>query len=230
LTKYFNSYNEADGYTFTYTTPETINLLEKEKDIVDTQTHYHELRKTVNSNVFSDPFKAFFYGRLHSTLHLNDKVLLSLSKLLNPSIKDGGKSYYILNLFDILSMPYEYHKISDEKEKDFVPSIRDFLNTSIKQFVLIGDYMECGKDSLPLQVGSYHLEAAGINSKGHAIIGLHCNGIPYMYDSNNIIAQSNWPDIDFSGYFEKVMEIDNKPIQPFNYMVNFSFVLYCKRS
>lgn len=88
--------------------------------------------------------------------------------------------------------------------------------------------MLCGKDSLPLKVGSYHLEAAGINSIRHAIIGLHCNGIPYMYDSNNIIAQPNWPEIDFSGYFEKVMELSDKPLEPFNYMTNFSFLLYCK--
>ena len=228
LKENFNSYNELDGYTFTYTTPETISLLSKDKTTIDTETHYHELRKTVSSNIFSDPFNAFFYGRLHSTLHLDDKVLLSLSKLLNPNKMDGGLSSFIHNLFDIMSLPYEYHVISFFKRIDFVPSVLDYLNKSTKKFVLIGNYMYCGKDSLPLKVGSYHLEAAGINSNGHAIIGLHCNGIPYMYDSNNIIAQSNWPEIDFSGYFEKVMELDDKPFEGMNYMNYFSFLLYCK--
>ena len=49
-----------------------------------------------------------------------------------------------------------------------------------------------------------------------------------MYDSNNIIAQSNWPEIDFSGYFEKAIELGDKPLPTFNYMNNFSFLLYCK--
>jgi hypothetical protein len=144
LKENFNSYNELDGYTFSYTTPETISLLSKEKTIIESESHYHELRKTLSSNVFSDPFNAFFYGRLHSTLHLDDKVLLSLSKLLNPHKDDGAKSYFIHNLFDIMSLPYEYYKFSEEnleKRKDFVPSVLDYLNKSTKKFVLIGNYL-----------------------------------------------------------------------------------------
>jgi hypothetical protein len=240
-TNHQNDKHQDDGWTFTYTTPATITLIDGANKS-DVENHYLELRKKVNANVFSDPFKAFFYNRLGkgynlhgNTLFLDDKVLLSLSKLINPVKDDGGHSDLIYRLFDILSLPYEYHKMSLEKlggtlYAEYAPSIKEYLNKSTKQFVLIcsNDTMYCGKDSLPLQVGSYHLEAAGINSMGHAIIGLHCNGIPYMYDSNNIIAPSNWPESDFSGYFEKVMEVMNNPIQYYNYMINFSFFLYCK--
>ena len=224
--KQVNSYGE-DEYEFTYTTPTEITL-DGDVPISKVLSHYEELRKSIPLSTFSVPFKAFFYARLQSNLHLDDKNLLSLSKLLNPSTEDGAHSYLIKNLFDILSLPYQYYKIQDENKKDFVPFVLDCLERSTKKFILIGEYMYCGKDSLPKQVGEYKLEAAGINSSEHAIIGLHCNDIPYMYDSNNVIAESNWPDIDFSGYYEKRMEIFNEKIDKGSYMNNFSFLLYCK--
>ena len=36
--------------------------------------------------------------------------------------------------------------------------------------------------------------------EGHVVAGLICNGVPYVYDSNNIVAHTDWPNDDMRGY------------------------------
>ncbi len=234
LSTYSESYAPyiKDGI-FSYTVPESIVLLGMEASYDDVEPHYLHLRRTLAPNLFSEPFKAFFYARLNSSLYLDDKCLLHLSKLLNPTTIDAGKSRFIRYLFDILSIEYDYFEIENKSlhdfDEDFVPSIIEFLNNSTKQFALISRLIYCGKYSIPLHTNNYHLESAGLASINHSIIGLHCNSIPYIYDSNNIIAPSNWPEMDFSGYFEKVMDVKNSPIRETNYINKCQFLLYCKK-
>jgi hypothetical protein len=228
LSTYSESYAPyiKDGI-FSYTVPESIVLLGRGASYDDVESHYLHLRRTLDPKIFSEPFKAFFYARLNSSLYLDDKCLLHLSKLLNPITIDAGSNRFIRYLFDILSIDYDYYE--NENANDFVPSIIEFLNNSTKQFVLISRIIYCGKYSIPLQINNYHLESAGLSSFDHSIIGLHCNSIPYIYDSNNIIAPSNWPEMDFSGYFEKVMDVTNSPLEKTNYIYKCQFLLYCKK-
>jgi len=78
----------------------------------------------------------------------------------------------------------------------------------------------------------YILEAATLGVDGvHAIAGLMCNDIPYIYDSNNVIATSDWTDDKYTEYIKAVEEqgittyAKNK-----DSMKGLSAVLYIKSS
>lgn len=67
-------------------------------------------------------------------------------------------------------------------------------------------YFEDNTSEVPRSItangNTYVLDSAGISNKGHAIVGFFCGSVPYVYDSNNIIAQTNWPRSDFTGYYD----------------------------
>jgi hypothetical protein len=91
---------------------------------------------------------------------------------------------------------------------------------------------------IPLQISSggndYKIVASFIgfntNDSGHAIAGLRCNDISYIYDSNNYIAYSDWHKGDFSGYISKIGNAYGKlpptaiggPTYPFNYTLIYT--------
>jgi hypothetical protein len=186
-----------------------------------------EILKLPNIDI---PFKALFYGRIHNNLDFDDKGLLELSKLLNPVGKDSGYSTNIMHLFDILKCQYKHIVIDTYMNTKMFPlyfnNITDdiVIITSKKLSALI-----FGKDSkLPLKINGYKLHAAAIMSNGHVVCGLLCNDIPYIYDSNNIIAYSDWPNGDFFGYYDKVMELENSPLKPHNLLYACVFILYMK--
>ena len=110
-------------------------------------------------------------------------------------------------------------------EDNTIDIIRNRILTCTQKFVITNE-IYVGADSIPTMIGNYRLHAAGLSSNDHSVVGLMCHGIPYIYDSNNIIANSNWPEIDFSGYYEKCMEIINKPI--YNYIYKADFLLYVR--
>jgi hypothetical protein len=78
----------------------------------------------------------------------------------------------------------------------------------------------------------YILEAATLGVDGvHAIAGLMCNDIPYIYDSNNVIATSDWTDDKYTEYIKAVKEQGiTTYAKDVNSMKGLSTVLYIKSS
>lgn len=176
------------------------------------------------------PFKALFYGRLNKNLDFDDKGLLELSKILNPLGFDGGTSNNIIKLFDILKCKYTHIIIDMKLNTKMFPLY--FNNISKPIFIMTGmnnTPIIFNKDSnLPLNINGYKLYAAGIASNMHVVCGLLCNDVPYIYDSNNIIAYSEWPSGNMSGYYDKVMELKDTPLDPHNFLYYYTFILYMK--
>jgi hypothetical protein len=42
------------------------------------------------------------------------------------------------------------------------------------------------------------------------VAGLICNGVPYIYDSNNVVAQTNWPQGDMDGYTAELRRVESE--------------------
>ena len=176
------------------------------------------------------PFKALFYGRLNKNLDFDDKGLLELSKILNPISLDGGTSNNIIKLFDIMKCKYTHIIIDMKLNTKMFPVY--FNNISEPIFIMTGmnnTPIVFGKDmSLPLKINGYKLCAAGVASNVHVVCGLLCNDIPYIYDSNNIIAYSEWPSGNMFGYYDKVMELKDTPLEPPDFVYHYTFILYMK--
>ena len=68
---------------------------------------------------------------------------------------------------------------------------------------------------LPSEVEGYILDWGILRSRHHGIVGLICEGVPYIYDSNNIIANTDWVHGDLTGYYERYEEVTGEPIVDF---------------
>jgi hypothetical protein len=68
-----------------------------------------------------------------------------------------------------------------------------------------------------------------LNGYDHAIAGIICNNKSYIYDSNNIIVESNWPEEDISAYInnERTKELytDKKEIS----FKKISYLIYIRQ-
>jgi hypothetical protein len=89
------------------------------------------------------------------------------------------------------------HKIKD-KDKENTQDTKYFKKLPLNLNIKFNDNIE-----------KYSLESGIINVKGgpgHAIAALLCNDEKYIYDSNNIIAISDWTNNDFKGYFKALKD------------------------
>jgi len=225
----FSNYvNMINGtYQFTYHLPHFIRT-RLQDNIPQEQTVFNQLIQQSQQNgsfmeTFVIPFQAFFYRRIHGKLNLDNRVLLELSKLINMMKTDAGFISNISRLLSFLQIPCDVYDQIDYSMNE----LRANVLQSTQPFVLIKLILS-DEESIPLQIGNYKLHAAGLRSPEHAVAGLMCHDIPYIYDSNNVIAYSNWPDNDFSGYYEKSMELKNSPIELYNYITYAEFFLYIR--
>jgi len=179
---------------------------------------------------YSIPLRALLYGLLHKNInleHLDKKVLLHISKLINPRKKDGcnNVSQSIIRFFELLSITLERYEIS-LLEQSYPTVITSILSSCQSEFVLI-NMKNCDiGPPLPMYSSNYKLFSAGISSSNHIIAGLMCNSIQYVFDSNNIMAKTNWVVGDLMEYYEKYMEFSNEPCHHF--YNSFNFVFYVK--
>jgi hypothetical protein len=176
------------------------------------------------------PFKAFFYGKLNLNLELDDKSLLELSKIINPKNNDGGNTKFIMTLFNILKIKFNHTMIDTNCDVSLFPSYLKNSNEKIHIITSDNDFplILVKNHNIPLKIGKYKLYAACIVANGHAVCGLLCNDIPYIYDSNNIIAYSDWPNCNFFGYYDKVMEITDEPLSFYNFLCGYDTLIYIK--
>jgi hypothetical protein len=100
---------------------------------------------------------------------------------------------------------------------DDVETIVEKIPSISKPEVLVLKYshMRDTEAQIHQQIGDYVLDFATFEGQteqlpmqGHAIVGLSCGGETYIYDSNNILAKTNWISNDLSGYYEKCFELD----------------------
>jgi hypothetical protein len=70
----------------------------------------------------------------------------------------------------------------------------------------------------------YHLDWALLENSDHAIVGLICEKKPYIYDSNNIIAYSDWTKSDFSGYYDRYEDVFREPVVNFYHLAAAIYV------
>lgn len=79
---------------------------------------------------------------------------------------------------------------------------------------------------------TYELEASTLNvDDSHVISGLICNDIPYIYDSNNVIAVTDWPNNKYNEYLNAVKEQHIKSYaQNTDSVKGMSGVIYIKSS
>ena len=116
-----------------------------------------------------------------------------LDKLIEP-LKNS--LFELKKLFEIVTTDIDLS--SNEELKKF------FINIiEVKKYpkILIFDKNIFDRD---IKIGSYNYKLCSssiiLNGIDHAIAGIICNNKSYVYDSNNIIVETNWPEKDISKY------------------------------
>ena len=160
----------------------------------------------VGSNINRDRYKAVLLNLLHerrqryiAQLGPNDEqILFKYSKILNPTNKSGFYSFKAMKrLLSLLLDPPEtkqdesIYESYDLQRQPLQLSAR--LENATKKIVLFG-YVSTGEasDQIPLSAHGYRLVCSSMDSIDHAIAGLFCKGTAYVYDSNNISANTDW--------------------------------------
>jgi hypothetical protein len=63
-------------------------------------------------------------------------------------------------------------------------------------------------NKIPTYFKDFELDSSLCRNKSHTICGLRCNELEYIYDSNNIIASTDWIKMDFSGYYDALNSLN----------------------
>jgi hypothetical protein len=66
-----------------------------------------------------------------------------------------------------------------------------------------------------LEASIIQLENADKTKLRHSVAGLMCNGIPYIYDSTNYVAQTDWPNGNLGEYMDVLVEEGYSGFTPF---------------
>jgi len=225
--------------TFNFTLDEKITDLisGEERDMYNILMRYDD----ISSEHIFDPILAFLYGKINYNLELDDRNINDLSKLIVSKSKGGGNAIRILRLLNILDPDNEYYEtvhltniytLNDGYK--LLNKITDSIELATKEMIIfygidiyIGNY-SLAKSIIRSDETTYKLYAVSFGTIKHVIVGLMCKDIPYIYDSNNIIAKTDWTVFDFSGYHKKVMELTYKHIKMINYIYCISYIIYIR--
>lgn len=100
----------------------------------------------------------------------------------------------------------------------YIDSLKDELTKQKeKPEVLVLCWLSKGYERFKIhqKIEDYELDFAILHGVGvsdsesnHSICGFICNGEPYVYDSNNVFAKSDWINHDLTEYYEKCIELD----------------------
>jgi hypothetical protein len=253
----FEQYYKNNGgpkKLFSYTNPPFVKQL---IDMSFIRSSFAEkIEQLLSMPELAIPLRALLYGLLHNLIDLDEKVLTTISKLVNPSESDEyvgylwlqGISYYMRGSFIFpngtwlpspLSTTISFLGIQNDHYRydtgDYVTFITSCLQeSSVKKngaSLVVIDLNACymGLTPLPISFGEYLLAGAGLltNDGLHIISGLICEAVPYVYDSNNCLAKSDWVNSDMTGYMKRMIEIEGRVL----YFVNrFANVIYVKNA
>jgi hypothetical protein len=111
--------------------------------------------------------------------------------------------------------------ITDTIKKDYPAEIILFIRGKNNKVFNVDNEFEIDDN---LKKIKYKLDWGVFGSKEHAIVSLLCNGEPYIFDSNNIIANSDWLNGDLSGYYKKYEDVALNPIVNFHALNVFVYV------
>jgi hypothetical protein len=184
-----------------YNDERTKIILEKNKKIEEYNKNNQQVKKLINA-----------YNKKNSDDKLEKinqikKVLTSLTdeiNLLEKKINDLDKLIEQLNnsllelkkLFEIVTT--DSNLSSNEELKKFVVNIIE-VKKYPKILILNKNIFDSN-----VKIGSYNYKlcssSISLNGIDHAIAGIICNNKSYVYDSNNIIVETNWPEKDISKY------------------------------
>jgi len=185
---------------------------------------------------------------------INDETRLKDKEFFERNSKDAEGGDASINIRILLEsiIPYDFTEFLCPDTFKLESSTESFILPSIKVYSSQEDIKELpnilqihnGKlvtfTTVPKKVmitlnektEEYELEASTLGVDGiHAISGLICNDIQYIYDSNNVIAVTDWSDNKYDEYLNAVKEqhITNYA-QTKDSMKGMSAVIYIKSS
>jgi hypothetical protein len=202
---YVNLYNEKVDDSFIKKYENKSNIGDLSKKLIDTKINIYLNKKKrddykikLNQNFNNIPVYNETMTILNQLIKENNKLINDQNTIFNNVeniINNKLDSYYnsINNKKDIV--------FDSETEQFF---INTFDNTKMPNIIAIVHFKKdfnkaCSKITIMNTV--YNLEACIFGPyPGHAIAGLNCNNIEYVYDSNNIIAYDNWSDGNIDNY------------------------------
>lgn len=154
-------------------------------------------------------------------INLLEKKINDLDKLIEPL---NNSLLELKKIFEIVSIDSDLS--SNEELKKFIFNIIE-----VKKYpkILIFNKNIFNSD---IKIGLYNYKlcssSISLNGINHAIAGIICNDKYYVYDSNNIIVESNWPEKDISNYLtnETTRELYSKDVS----FKKFGYLIYTRQN
>jgi hypothetical protein len=154
-------------------------------------------------------------------INLLEKKIDDLDKLIEPL---NNSLLELKKLFEIISTDSDLS--SNEELKKFVFNIIE-----VKKYPKILIFNKNIFDSdIKIGLYNYKLCSSSISLGGidHVIAGIICNNKSYVYDSNNIIVETNWPKKDISNYLTN--ETTSKLYSTSLSFKNFEYLIYFRQN
>lgn len=172
-----------------------------------------------------DVFKAFLNMIYTESYNLEQRTLSNLSDFVGNRIIPGFDPLAALEIL-FTNLEIGYSLISWAKTTELPLVISDKPDKPAPFLIVQPCYIDFNTKGVPAQIGSYKLIGAGLTSAWHVILGFFCNGTPYVYDSNNIIAETDWPKFNFSNYYKRFSSLADGNITETFVITSARFILY----
>lgn len=191
---------------------------ENSKIVTEIKSKVEEYNKKNNNNLFEN------IKKLKETNADNNKKIEEKNKL----IEEKNKLIVENNKLIEENKKGKETGIITQSTNNFVMNI---IRVKLYPKILVFSENIFKNNNIKIDEYNYKLCSSSISLNGydHAIAGIICNDKSYIYDSNNIIVESNWPKEDISEYInnEKTKELytDKKVIS----LKEFNYLLYIRQ-
>ncbi len=188
----------------------------KLKEILKTINNNEKYGKALQNVVGSQSFNVKFIKKFQETIqpfdgHFTEEALETINKAI------FNKGQYIEIDFEDFSLDDPTKpvvlKTEDMESPPLIIFVKSFSLKPQKQVLFEDDFTrKISFASLePLTWYEYELVSSQVllaSQDGglHVIAGIKCDNSYFVYDSNNVLAQSNWMQKDFSDYFQLIKE------------------------
>jgi hypothetical protein len=169
--------------------------------------------------------KKIILNKVNEEINLLEIKIDELEKL----IETLNKSLLELkNLYKILSTDNYF---SNDEIKKFIFKVIEQKN--FPKILILNKNMFDNNINININLYNYKLCSSSISLGGinHAIAGIICNDKYYIYDSNNIIVEANWPQKDISNYLanETTRELYSKDLKDVLFK-KFGYLIYTRQN
>lgn len=208
-------------YRILYSTPESKQeLYELYLSLFNTASCPMKSNATLMRNYLFSIIQQLAIGSetIHSDINIVGNLMSrTFSDLNHDDGYDASKGITEILGMMLQAKDYDICRCNDLNE---VLNIEDDLQSTssvvavIARRVYFGDY---DKHAIPSNFVTktgrkFVLDSVGISNGMHSIVGFLCGTTPYVYDSNNIIAKSDWLHHDFAGYYDAHWDYFHQPI------------------